>query len=60
MLLDGAFVDLTGCWELNGPSLKIAETIRNEIRRQLVLNRSVLNNLKYNINLLEIFYMVLQ
>jgi len=60
MLLNEVFVDLTGCGKLNYPILKKAETMRNEIRRKLGLNRSVSNNLKHNINLLEIFYVALQ
>jgi hypothetical protein len=60
MLLNEVFVDLTGCGKLNDPILKKAETMRNEIRPKIGLSRSVSNNLKHNINLLEIFYVALQ
>lgn len=41
MSLDEAFVDLTGCERLHGPTLKTAEKIRNEIREVLGLNASI-------------------
>jgi len=39
--LDEAFIDLTGCEKLHGPTLKTAETIRNKIKDQLGLNASI-------------------